>query len=163
MFEPPSIVRFVVILYILLGGFAAILLWRNAAAPTSLQNSGIILAGLLPALIAVLPYLRGHQLSKDVNLTLFFNESTKQVITSGLLSPYSRAYSSMFANLNQEDFKARKIEDSKVPKGNAKQYFPLFHKETGFNLVERLVLISLIDKFHNHWDIEFHSNSEPTG
>jgi hypothetical protein len=164
MFDTPNVVRYAVSLYIVLGGFAAFYLWRNAAAPNALQNAGIILAGLIPAFIAVLPYvLKTTELKNESNLVIFFNEETKQVISTKLFSPYLSAYSSLFANLEPSALVSRNIEDNEVPKDTAKQYWPFFHKEKGFDLIERLILITFAREFHGHWDVEYQFQQTPWG
>ena len=132
MFDTPNVVRIAVSLYIVLGSFAAFHLWRNAAAPNALQNAGIILAGLIPAFIAVLPYVhKTTKLKNEYNLVIFFNEESKQVIQTGLFSPYLRAYFNLFGNLQSSDLMSREIEDKEVSKDTAKQYWPFFHNEKG--------------------------------
>ncbi len=164
MFEIPNVVRIAVSLYIVLGGFAAFYLWRNAAAPNALQNAGIILAGLIPAFIAVLPYvLKTTELKNESNLVIFFNEESKQVIQTGLFSPYSSAYFSLFANLSPSDLISREIEDKEIPKDSAKQYWPFFHKERGFDLIERLILSTFAREFCGHWDVDYQLQQTPQG
>ena len=58
------IVRIALIFYVLFAGIAVFLLGRNSAAPDSLKNVGILIASILPVLIAVLPYLNPEKIEK---------------------------------------------------------------------------------------------------
>ncbi len=162
MFEI-NIVRFAVIVYIGLGGFMAFLLWRNPAASNALPNAGIVLAGLLPAFIAILPYWKKIEITNNYNLVLFFDEESRQVINTGLFSPYLRAYHNLYVVDNPSDLKSREISDDEVPEDSAKQYWPVFHHEKGLDLIERLVLNSFANEFHVRWNIEYQSKQTPTG
>jgi hypothetical protein len=73
------------------------------------------------------------------------------------------AYFSAFANLGNEGVTAREISDDEVEEGSAKQYWPVFHKEGGFDMIERAVLAQLAQNFVFHWDIEFTSSTAPNG
>ncbi len=74
MISSINIVRIAVLIYLALGIYVSIALWRNPAAPNSLQNAGVLLAALLPALIAVLPLSTPSELKKEFNLVIFFDE-----------------------------------------------------------------------------------------
>ncbi|WP_108125738.1 hypothetical protein [Saccharospirillum mangrovi] len=163
MLEPPIIVRIAVSIYLILGGVAAISLWRSAAAPDALQNSGIIIAGLLPALIAVLPYLKSSQLSENFELVLIFDEDARSVIPNAELDIYSRTYSNLYSNLDPINLLSREIGDDEVREGDAKQYWIFFNKEKGWDLIERLILLSFAHRFRGSWDIELSSRQTPTG
>lgn len=163
MLSSLSIVRIAVLLYLALGAYVAVSLWRNPEAPNSLQNAGVLLAALLPALIAVLPLSTPTELKKEFNLVLFFDEESKQVVQTDLFSPYLTAYSQLFTGIDPLDLKSRDIKDEEVPEGTAKQYWPSFHQEKGLDLIERLVLMTFVNENHMRWDIEYQSHATPVG
>lgn len=158
-----SMVRFAVLAYLVLGAWVAISLWRNPAAPNSLQTAGVLLAALLPALIAVLPLSTPTELKREYNLVIFFDEESKQVVQTHLFSPYLTAYFHLFAGLAPSDLKSREIKDEEVPEGSGKQYWPTFHKEKGLDLIERLMLMTFVNENHMRWDIEYQSHATPLG
>ncbi len=139
------------------------LLYRNSSAPNSLQNTSILVAGILPALIAILPYLRSNVLQCEYRYALFFDEAAKKVVNTGFSHPYSIAYSSIFSNLNADDLSSREIEDDEIPKVFAKEYWRFFLKERGLDLVERAVLLQLAGTFTRHWDIHWTKKKTPAG
>lgn len=163
MLSSLSMVRIAVLLYLALGAYVAVSLWRNPAAPNSLQTAGVLLAALLPALIAVLPLSTPSELKKEFNLVLFFDEESKQLVQTALFSPYLAAYSQLFANIDPSDLKSREIKDEEVPEEMAKQYWPSFHKEKGLDLIERLILMTFVNENHMRWDVEYQSHTTPGG
>jgi hypothetical protein len=80
-------VKIALAFFVLLASGVVILLWRNTAAPDSLQNTGILIAGLLPALVAILPYLAVNKDSREFKYFLFFDESAKKAIMTGMVMP----------------------------------------------------------------------------
>ena len=48
-------VRIALGFYVIFAGIALFLLWRNSAASDALKNAGILLASILPVVIAVFP------------------------------------------------------------------------------------------------------------
>ena len=67
MFSLPNIVRISVLAYLFIGLYVAVTLWKNPAAPNSLQSAGVLLAALLPAFIAVMPLSTPSELKKEFN------------------------------------------------------------------------------------------------
>jgi len=133
-------VRVAILIYVLFAGIALFLLWRNSASQDSLKNAGILLASVLPVLIAVLPYLKSEKLEKHYTYCLFFDSKTKYLAT-GDFNPYDGAYTLMFANLE-------KIPE--VLKGNS---FEDFMGSKGLDIVERGIISALFMKFSNSWNI----------
>ncbi len=158
-----TMVRIAVLIYLTLGAYVAFSLWRNPAAPNSLQNAGLLLAALLPALIAVLPLSTPTELKKEFNLVIFFDEESKRVVQTNIFSPYLDAYFLLYANLAPSDLKSRDIKDEEVPEGSAKQYWPSFHQEKGLDLIERLILMTFVNENHMRWDVEYQSHATPAG
>ncbi len=163
MLSSLTMVRIAVLVYLALGTYVAVSLWRNPAAPNSLQTAGVLLAALLPALITVLPLSTPSELKKEFNLVLFFDEESKQVVQTHLFSPYLAAYFNLFANLDPSELKSRDIKDEEVPKGTAKQHWPYFHKEKGLDLIERLMLTTFAAENHMRWDVEYQTRAGPAG
>lgn len=155
MFETPNIVRLAVGIYVLLGVFVVFSLWWNAAATDATQNTGIVLAGLLPALIAVLPYLEKKELKREFVLALFFDEATQKVVFGDVDGPYVRAYHSVFANLNDSDFRPVPRLDSEGNEVAQNVSWPDFHSTIGWDLIERALLNKISTTFLGHWDMEF--------
>ena len=63
-----SFVKFAVAIYALFASIAIFLLWKNAAANNALQNSGILVASILPVLISILPYINPQEKSDRFQL-----------------------------------------------------------------------------------------------
>ena len=87
MFESFNIVKLGIIFYVVIAIPVTIFLWRNSAAPDGIRNSGIMIVGLLPALLAVLPYLKIQELKKEFIFSLFFDEGKMQVEQVGIFTP----------------------------------------------------------------------------
>lgn len=156
MFEQHNIVKLALIIYLIFGIFVFILLWRNSRATDSIQNAGILLAGLIPALIAVLSYLKPTITNDDFELVLFYNESSQSLIYTNLFDPYTTAYMDLFTNLNERHFSFNKTNETN-------NTWSIFHKNQGMDFIERLLLLKYIKKFHMHWDIELNKKIVPTG
>ena len=79
MFES-VLVKIFVSIYIAFSGFALWLLWHNSAAPDALKNTGLLVASLLPVLIAVLPYIKEERMSRQFVFDLFYDTKEKRII-----------------------------------------------------------------------------------
>jgi len=73
------IVRIALIIYVVIAGSVVFLLGRNSAAPDSLKNVGILIASILPVLIAVLPYLNPEKIEKHFTFALFYDAKDKKI------------------------------------------------------------------------------------
>lgn len=151
------IVRIALVLYVLIAGFAVFILGRNSAAPDSLKNVGILIASILPVLIAVLPYLNSEKIEKHFTFALFYDSTSKHIISGNGWNPYSSCYIHMFTNLSQ------------VPDALKAENFSEVMESKGLNLIEKGIVEALLLKFSTHWDIETRkfegpvSNSESWG
>ena len=74
------VVRMALVIYVLIAGFAVVILGKNSAAPDSMKNCGILLASILPVLIAVLPYLNSEKIEKHFTFALFYDAPNKNII-----------------------------------------------------------------------------------
>ena len=136
------IVRIALIIYVVIAGSVVFLLGRNSAAPDSLKNVGILMASILPVLIAVLPYLNPEKIEKHFTFALFFDAKDKKVISGNAWNPYSSSYIHMFTNLSQ------------VPDALDATSFADLMESKGLNIIEKGIIQALLMKFSNHWDIE---------
>lgn len=136
------IVRIALIFYVLFAGIAVFLLERNSAAPDSLKNVGILIASILPILIAVLPYLNPEKIEKHFTFVLLYDAKDKTVISGDTWNSYSHSYIHMFTNLSQ------------VPDALEAVGFPELMESKGLNIIEKGIIQALIMKFATHWDIE---------
>lgn len=157
------IVRIAISIYALFAGGLAIFLWRNPASSDSLKATGILAAGLIPATIVLAPLFKSRTtLNHDLNAVLFFNEKERTVVQT-IFDPYSRAYFSLTANLDNDILVSREISNDEIEQGHAKQYWTFYQNEKGLDLMERLVLITIAQKFQGHWDITSKTKITPTG
>jgi len=136
------IVRIALIIYVIIAGFVVFLLGRNSAAPDSLKNVGILVASILPVLIAVLPYLNPEKIEKHFTFALFYDAKDKKVISGNAWNPYSSSYIHMFTNLSQ------------VPDALDAASFADLMESKGLNIIEKGIIQALLMKFSAHWDIE---------
>lgn len=136
------IVRIALIIYVLIAGFAVFILGRNSAAPDSLKNVGILIASILPVLIAVLPYLNSEKIEKHFTFVLFYDVTDKNIISGDKWNPYSSSYIHMFTNL------------SKVPGALKAENFSELIESRGLDIIEKGIIESFLLKFSTHWDIE---------
>ena len=136
------IVRIFLVAYVLIAGFAVFILGRNSAAPDSLKNVGILIASILPVLIAVLPYLNSEKIEKHFTFALFYDAPNKNIIFGNSWNAYSSNYIHMFTNVSQVSgaLKAETLTDIMESKG--------------LNLIEKGIIEALLLKFSTHWDIE---------
>jgi hypothetical protein len=148
-----NFVRLAIGFYVFVGAATAVLLWRNSANPDALKNAGILFAGVIPALIAILPYLTQRVDTRRFEYALFYDNNLKRVVPIGTYDPYIRAYHSVFANLKNEDFLA-----------DAAKTQTDYWAGRGLDLIERAILIEIAAKFQLHWNVqEFSSKLTPTG
>ena len=136
------VVRMALVIYVLIAGFAVVILGKNSAAPDSMKNCGILLASILPVLIAVLPYLNSEKIEKHFTFALFYDAPNKNIISGDNWNAYSSSYIHMFTNASQVPgaLKAESLTDMMESKG--------------LNLVEKGIIETLFLKFSTHWDIE---------
>lgn len=136
------VVRIALIIYVLIAGFAVLILGRNSAAPDSMKNCGILLASILPVLIAVLPYLNSEKIEKHFTFALFYDATNKNIISGDILNAYSSSYIHMFTNTSEVvgALKAETLLDMMESKG--------------LDLIEKGIVEALFMKFSIHWDIE---------
>jgi hypothetical protein len=148
-----NFVKLAIGVYLFAGAAAAILLWRNSANPDAIKNAGILFAGVIPALIAILPYMTARVENKRLEYALFYDNNLKRIVPIGTYDPYLRAYHNVFANLKNEDFSA-----------DAAKTQTDYWKGRGLDLIERAILIEVAAKFQVHWNIqEFSSKLTPMG
>jgi len=146
-------VRLAIVFYIFAGAATAVLLWRNSANPDALKNAGILFAGVIPALIAILPYFSQRVDTRRFVYALFYDSTLKRVVPIGAYDPYLRAYHSVFTNLGNEDFLA-----------DAAKTQTDYWMGRGLDLIERAIVIEIAGKFMVHWNIqEFPSQLTPMG
>lgn len=136
------VVRIALIIYVIIAGSVVFLLGRNSAAPDSLKNVGILMASILPVLIAVLPYLNPEKIEKHFTFALFYDAKEKKVISGNAWNPYSSSYIHMFTNLSQ------------VPDALDAASFSDLMEAKGLNIIEKGIIQALLMKFSTHWDIE---------
>ena len=145
------LVRIFVSIYIAFSGFALWLLWYNSAAPDALKNTGLLLASLLPVLIAVLPYIKEEKISRHFVFDIFYDTKAKRIIGGDKFSPYDSSYIHMFTNLSL-------VPDALIAKDLSEVM-----DVKGLNLVEKGIVQTLLSKFMTHWDIETKKFQGPIG
>ncbi len=167
IFEPSYLIRIFAIIYAVLAIFAAIMLWLNSAAQDALTNTGIVVAGLIPVFIAILPYLKTQEKQKEYIISLFFDENKKQLIQGNInkdfFSPYLNAYFPFYSNLQKDALKQETTENLGVHGDTLVEHWHEFYKNKGLDFVERGILMKLIQSFMSHWDFETSKNSLPSG
>lgn len=146
-------------LYVLVAAAVVFILFRNSGASDSLQNVSILFAGLIPAVIAVVPYLSSSKQSEEFSYYLFFDEPTGSAI-SFPLSPYESAYFGAFANLDAQYFS---INADGRGGGEEQDKWLAETKNLGFDLLERMILQNLVMHFGMHWDLTFSKRITPIG
>jgi hypothetical protein len=148
-----NFVRLAIGFYVFVGTAAVVLLWRNSANPDALKNAGILFAGVIPGLIAILPYLTQRVDTRRFEFALFYDSNLKRVVPIGTYDPYLRAYHNVFTNLKNEDFLA-----------DAAKTQTDYWTGRGLDLIERAILIAIAGKFTPHWNMqEFSSQLTPIG
>lgn len=144
-------VRVALFFYVVFAGIALFLLWRNSAASDALKNAGILVASILPVVIAVLPYLNQEKIEKHFNFILFYDAKDK-IITSGKpFNPYFLSYGNMFTNLSLVPGALGATDSSEQIEAK------------GLNIIEKGVVEALHWKFFTHWDIERRKFEGPLG
>ena len=146
-----NLVRIFATIYIICSGFALWLLWHNSAAPDALKNTGLLLASLLPVLIAVLPYIKEEKSLRHFVFDLFYDTQTKEIIGGDKFSSYDSNYMYMFTNL------------SLVPDALTAKDFSEVMDKKGLDIIEKGIIQSLLSKFMMHWDIETRKFQGPIG
>lgn len=149
MFES-IIVRVALIIYGILALLAVLLIWKNSAAPDALKNTGIVVASILPVLIAVLPYLISEKLSDEFHYILFYDAVEKEITAGEFPNTYASTYVLMFSNL------------SVVPEASKAESLDDFMDNKGLDIVEKGILETLIVNFMSHWDIVLSESIGPT-
>jgi hypothetical protein len=145
--------------YVVLGGFVIFILMRNSGAPDALQNTSILIVGLLPALIAVVPYLNPTKKSKEFSYYLFFNEGTGTALSLPF-SPYGSAYFNAFSHLDPQHYS---IEADGSGGGEEQQKWLSEIQKLGFDLIERMIVQNLVSHFGMQWDLTFSKRTTPFG
>lgn len=149
MFES-NIVRFFIIpIYVVMALITIYLIGKNSASNDSLKNGSILVASLLPVLIAVLPYLNIREENQSLVFNLIYDSTTKQVITGNHSTPYDYAYIPVFANIPEEYIKADNFSELMGPKG--------------LDLIEKGIINELLLTFSSHWDFETIKQTTPIG
>ncbi len=135
------IVRVFLVIYALVAISAALLLWKNSAAPDALKNTGIIIASILPVLIAILPYLISEKQSKEFHYALFYDSAEKEIVEGDEFNAYASSYMHMFTNL------------SRIPDVLKANNFADFMGNKGLDIIEKGILEILSLNFMRVWDI----------
>ena len=139
------LVRAVVIpIYIIIVIFTVFLLWKNSAASDSLKNCGILLASLLPILIAILPYLNSQVQKNTYTYVLFYDSVKKSIITGNDINAYAGVTRSLIGDLKQDYLQAETPVD--------------FMADKGADLIEKSIMTNLIFRFSQIWnpgDVEY--------
>jgi len=140
------IVRITLILFISCAAPAVFLLWRNAAAPDAAKNAGIVIAAMLPVLIAVFPYFNTQILENRYAYLLLYDKTTGELTTGKPGNPYHLSYIRMFANIGGGTADVHQQLRDSDPQA--------FTKDKGLNLIERGIMAALVDRFFFNWDQE---------
>jgi hypothetical protein len=112
------------------------LLWRNSAAPDSLTNIGILLASMLPVLVAVLPYLKSEKIERNFQYIFLYDTKAKKFIEGNQQSQYQFNYMDMISFVNTD---ANNLQEA---------------SSKGLDIIETGIVRALLFKFSHHWDIE---------
>jgi len=146
-----NLVRIFLGLYTVFALIALFLLWRNSAAPDALKNTGVMVASLLPVLIAVFPYLKQEKIERYFNYALLYDSTDKTIVTGDMKNPYDMSYIKMFTNLNA------------YPNALKADSFSEFMGSKGFDIIEKGIIEALLSKYMMHWDIEPKKFQGPVG
>lgn len=138
------IIRIFLVIYGLLALFIIYLLWRNPQSPNANQNTGVILASIIPVLILVLPLLKAEKMEKEFVYALFFDYENKQIVMGQGWGAYQSSYMPMFTN----------ISTSLPGAPDSREECTKLFQAMGINMIEKGILQSLVQKFGNHWDIK---------
>jgi hypothetical protein len=145
-----TLVRVVIIpIYLVIVIFTVFLLWKNSAASDSLKNCGILVASLLPILIAVLPYLNSQGQKNTYTYVLFYDNVTKKIVSTGSsTNAYARVYRSLVADLKKEDLQA--------------ESHLAFMSERGQYIIEKSIITDLIFSFSQLWNYRYVEHTLPS-
>jgi len=144
-----SIVRFAIVLYVVFASIALLLLWKNAAAPDAIKNTGILVASILPVLIVVLPYINPQVESFRYNFLLFYDSKAKSLTAGESWNPYQSTYMHLFTNLSEKT-SALNADDISDFQGNK-----------GLDLIEKGIVETLMMRFISHWDVIWREDRGP--
>jgi len=144
-----SMVRSAIVLYLVFVSIALLLLWKNAAAPDALKNTGILVASILPVLIAILPYINLQIESFKYRFILLYDSKDKTLTTGDSWNPYESTYMHLFTNLSKRPsaLKADNISD--------------FQENKGLDLIEKGIVATLMIRFMSHWDVVWREDRGP--
>jgi len=144
-----SIVRYAILIYVIVASFALFLLWKNAAATDALKNTGILIASILPVIIAILPYINSKSQTYRYKYVLIYDTKHNCLTTGESWNVYAAHYSRFFSHLS--DNQSFLIADSVSE----------FAGEKGMNLIERGVVELLEARFMTHWNMVWQESKGP--
>ncbi len=130
------------------------LIWANLGAADSARNIGILVASIIPVIIASSGSVKNETLSNTFSFLLMFDNKKGQLTTGNPINPYSSRYLRMLVNVD-------KVPDLLVSKDPFKEY--LGEGRKGLNLIEYGVLSSLQERFHQTWDVALIKRSDANG
>jgi len=113
MFDTSTVRLFILLAYGALSIFIIFLLWRTSASGDALKNFGIAFAALLPAIITIVPNLKGDLIQTEAQLMLLFNSSGEPLEKGDGINSYFKNYHLFFlcnpkfpsgANLGDDSF-----------------------------------------------------------
>jgi len=134
-------VKSFLVLYVFFAAMSVFLLWRNAAAPDALKNTGIVVASILPVLVSILPYLIPAKDERHFVYVLFYDAKEKKVISGDLRGWYTARYLKMLPRPDiREAYMADDFRELIGPKG--------------LDIIENGIIETLRFRFFlEHWDI----------
>lgn len=111
-------VRSFLFIYVIFAAISVYLLWRNAAAPDALKNTGIVVASLLPVLVSIRPYLNPGKEERNFVYVLLYDAKEKKVVSGDLSGWYTARYLSMLPRPDIRDaYMADDFRELIGPKG----------------------------------------------
>lgn len=140
-------VRVGIIIYSVVAFITLSLLWRNVSAPDAVKNAGILIATILPMVIAVLPYIIVREESYPYNFILFYDSKNNALTTGDSRNSYEHFYRHMFTNLPNSAMVADNITD--------------FTKKKGLDIIEKGIVEELMMRFISNWDLVWHESPGP--
>lgn len=149
-----TLLKVLLVVYSFLAFIGVTLIWANLGAADSARNIGILMASIIPVLIASSGSVKSETLSNSYSFLLMYDSKKQGLTTGNPISPYSSRYLRMLVNID-------KVPELLTSKDPFKEY--LHDGRKGVNLIEYGILGSLIERFHQTWEVVLIKRSDANG
>lgn len=149
-----TLLKALLVVYSILAFIGVTLIWANLGASDSARNIGILMASIIPVLIASSGSVKSETLTNSYSFLLMYDNKTQSLTAGNPINPYSSHYMPMLVNIG-------KVPELLVSKDPFKEY--LMEGRKGINLIEYGILSSLMQRFHQTWDVVLNKQTNATG